>query len=155
MGQDAFLNRITHVRRLLLDTNAIIYFLQGISPYDAVLNPLFQIIEEGRLQAVISVVTEAELLVGPLKKKDKEALAKVKLLLNEFPGLKVIPISRQIGQMAASIRVETNLPLPDALIIATAKAAGCDAIVGNDRSWFRIDTPEVLLLDDYSNLHET
>jgi predicted nucleic acid-binding protein len=149
MGRDAFLNRIAHVRRLLLDTDAVIYFLQGITPYDVVLNPLFQIIEEGRLQAVISVVTEAELLVGPLKKKDKEAIAKVKLLLNEFPGLKVIPISRQIGQMAASIRVETNLPLPDALIIATAKAVGCDAIIGIDQSWSRVDAPEVLLLDDY------
>lgn len=152
MGQDAFLSRIAHVKRLLLDTNVIIYFLQGIDPYGVVLNPLFRIIEEGRLQAVISVVTEAELLVGPLKKKDKEAIAKVKLLLNEFPGLKVFPISRQIGQMAASIRVETKLSLPDALIIATARATGCDAIVGNDRSWSRIDTPEVFLLDDYVNV---
>jgi hypothetical protein len=48
MGQDAFLNRIAHVKRLLLDTNAIIYFLQGISPYDAVLNPLFHLFEEGK-----------------------------------------------------------------------------------------------------------
>ncbi|HHW39722.1 MAG TPA: type II toxin-antitoxin system VapC family toxin [Syntrophomonadaceae bacterium] len=152
MGQDAFLNKIAHVKRLLLDTNAIIYFLQGISPYDTILNPLFRLFEEGRLQAVISVITEAELLVGPLKKNNKEALARVRLLLNEFPGLEVIPVSRQIGQMAASIRVETNLPLPDALIIATAKSVGCDAIVGNDQSWSRIDMPEVLLLDDYVNV---
>jgi len=53
--------------------------------------------------------------------------------------------------MAASIRVETNLPLPDALIIATAKAVGCDAIVGNDQSWSRVDAPGVLLLNDYVN----
>jgi predicted nucleic acid-binding protein len=54
--------------------------------------------------------------------------------------------------MAASLRVETNLPLPDALIIATAKVASCDAIIGNDRSWSRIDAPKVLLLDDYVNV---
>lgn len=82
MGRDAFLNRIAHVKRLLLDTNAIIYFF---------LNPLFHLFE-------------------------------------------------------------TNLPLPDAFIIATAKAAGCDAIIGNDQSWSRIDLPEVLLLDDYVNV---
>jgi len=149
MGQDAFLNKIANVQRLLLDTNTIIYFLQGISPYDAILNPLFRLFEERKLQGVISVITEAELLVGPLKRDNKEALAKVKLLLNEFPGLKVIPVSRRIAQMAASIRAKTNLPLPDALIIATAKVTGCEAIISNDLSWPKIEVPEVLVLDDY------
>ncbi|MGB9792773.1 MAG: PIN domain nuclease [Thermacetogeniaceae bacterium] len=48
--------------------------------------------------------------------------------------------------------MENNLPLPDALIIATAKATGCEAVIGNDRSWSRIDTPKVFLLDEYVNL---
>ena len=150
MGQDAFMNKVVRAKRLLLDTNVIIYFLQGISPYDVLLHPLFILIEEGRLRAVISAITEAELLVGPLKKNDSEALAKVQLLLNGFPGLKVMPVSRQISQMGASIRAETDLPLPDALIIATAQADGCDAIIGNDRSWSRIRAPEVILLGDYT-----
>ncbi len=149
MGKDMLLKEIARNKRLLLDTSIIIYFLQGISPYNTVLNPLFRLFEERRLQAVISVITEAELLVGPLKKNDQEALAKVKLLLNEFPGLEVIPVSRQIGEMAASIRAETGLPLPDALIIATAKSAGCDVILGNDRLWSKIDVLPVMLLDNY------
>lgn len=156
MGKNAFLNKIAGFRRLLLDTNAIIYFLQGISPYDAILNPLFGLFEQRDVEAVISVITEAELLVGPLKKDNKEALTMVKLFLNDFPGLKVIPISRQIGQMAAGIRARTNLRLPDALIIATAKTAGCGAIIANDLAWSKVDTsiaelPEVILLDTYSH----
>jgi predicted nucleic acid-binding protein len=56
--------------------------------------------------------------------------------------------------MAAAIRAKTNLRLPDALIIATAKTAGCGAIIGNDRTWSKINTavatiPEVILLDLY------
>jgi len=149
MGQDAFLSKVACCKVVLLDTNALIYFLQGVDPYDTILNPLFYLFEEEKLQAVVSVITEAELLVRPLKMDDKEALARVRLLLNEFPGLKVIPVSRQIGQLAASIRAETNVPLPDALIIATAQASGCDAIVGNDQSWSRIDMLKMFLLDDY------
>ncbi|WP_406677596.1 type II toxin-antitoxin system VapC family toxin [Moorella sp. ACPs] len=154
MGKDAFLNKIAGFQRLLLDTNTIIYFLQGISPYDTILNPLFGLFEQQNLEAVISVITETELLVGPLKEDNKEALTMVKLFLHEFPGLKVIPISRQIGQMAAAIRAKTNLRLPDALIIATAKTAGCGAIIGNDHAWSKINTavaamPEVILLDLY------
>ncbi len=154
MGKDAFLNKIAGFQRLLLDTNTIIYFLQGISPYDAILKPLFVLFEQQNLEAVISVITETELLVGPLKKDNKEALTMVKLFLNDFPGLKVIPISRQIGQMAAAIRARTNLHLPDALIIATAKIAGCGAIIGNDPAWSKNETPvaelpEVILLEAY------
>lgn len=149
MGKDTLLDKIAGVQRVLLDTSTIIYFLQGTAPYDTILNPLFRFIEGKRLQAIISAITEAELLVGVLKRGNKEALAKVKLLLNEFPGLKVIPVSRLIAQMAASIRAETNLRLPDALIIATAKATGCEAIITNDLSWAKIGIPEVLLLGDY------
>jgi len=152
MGQDAFLSRIAECKRLLLDTNVIIYFLQGINPYDSVLNQLFHFIEEGKFQAVISVITEAELLVGPIKKDDIEALSRIKLLLHEFPNLKVIPVSRQISQLAASFRAETNLALPDALIIATAKETGCDLIIGNDQSWLKTDEQNILLLDDYVNV---
>ncbi|MDK2895616.1 MAG: hypothetical protein PWQ98_1743 [Moorella sp. (in: firmicutes)] len=154
MGKDAFLNKIAGFQRLLLDTSTIIYFLQGISPYDTILNPLFGLFEQQNLEAVISVITVTELLVGPLKQDNQEALTMVKLFLDDFPGLKVIPISRQIGQMAAAIRAKTNLRLPDALIIATAKTAGCGAIIGNDRTWSKINTavatiPEVILLDLY------
>ncbi|OIQ08783.1 PIN domain protein [Moorella thermoacetica] len=154
MGKDAFLNKVAGFQRLLLDTNSVIYFLQGISPYDAILNPLFGLFEQQNLEAVLSVITETELLVGPLKKDNKKALTMVNLFLNDFPGLKVIPISRQIGQMAAAIRARTNLRLPDALIIATAKHTGCGAIIGNDLAWSKIDTsaaelPEVILLDAY------
>jgi len=150
MGQDAFLNKIVNARRLLLDTNVIIYFLEGLDRYETVLKPLFRLFEEGKLEAIISVITEAELLVGPQKMDNKEASAMVELLLNNFPGLAVVPVSRQIGKMAASIRAKTNLPLPDSIIIATAKAASCEAIVGNDLAWSKIDFPEVILLDHYT-----
>jgi hypothetical protein len=41
--------------------------------------------------------------------------------------------------------------LPDALIIATAKASGCEAIVGNDLTWAKIEVVPVILWDDYCN----
>jgi predicted nucleic acid-binding protein len=149
MGKDAFLSKIAGCQRILLDTNSIIYFLQNVNPYSTILKPLFSLCEGQKLAVFISLITEAELLVGPLKEDNKETLAKVQLFLNTFPGFKVIPISRQIGYTAASIRAKTNLRLPDALIIATAQAAGCEMIIGNDLAWSKIDYPEVILLDKY------
>jgi hypothetical protein len=39
-------------------------------------------------------------------------------------------------------------------ITATAKASGCEAIVGNDFTWAKIEVVPVILLDDYCNDRE-
>lgn len=43
-----------------------------------------------------------------------------------------LEISAEIGAQAAQIRVKYNLTLPDALQIATALVAGCEAFLTND-----------------------
>jgi predicted nucleic acid-binding protein len=49
------------------------------------------------------------------------------------------------GEAAA----ESRLALRDALVVATAKVSGCEAIVGNDFTWAKIEVVPVILLDDY------
>ncbi|MGB9862164.1 MAG: PIN domain-containing protein, partial [Candidatus Bipolaricaulaceae bacterium] len=49
---------------------------------------------------------------------------------------------------AARLRASYGLRTPDALLFATAKAAGATAFLTNDRAFLRIkEGPEVLLLD--------
>lgn len=51
--------------------------------------------------------------------------------------------------MAASVRAQTNLKLPDAAIVATALATQSIAIIRNDRSWKRLDLAVAYLhMDD-------
>ncbi|MEW6447819.1 MAG: PIN domain-containing protein [Bacillota bacterium] len=87
--------------------------------------------------------------MGPAKKNDAESLSLVKSFLENFPGVDVIPVSRPVAQEAAKLRAGSRLPLPDALIIATAKVSGCEAIVANDLTWAKADVLPVILLDDY------
>lgn len=48
---------------------------------------------------------------------------------------------REISQRAANVRALTRLSRPDALIVATAMLADCEAIVTNDERWFRRLSP--------------
>ena len=52
-----------------------------------------------------------------------------------FPNLTVLPVDLHVAQEAAVIRAMTRLALPDALIVASALLAGCEAIVSNDAQW--------------------
>jgi len=49
----------------------------------------------------------------------------------------VIEASREIAWVAAEVRAETSLALPDAIIVATAIVTECDALIGNDHDCAR------------------
>jgi predicted nucleic acid-binding protein len=53
-----------------------------------------------------------------------------------------------VAEYAVRIRATYGFRLPDAIQIAFALDAGCQAIVCNDRSMCRVADLEVLILDD-------
>ncbi len=134
---DEFINEISGHQNLMLDTNAIIYFLDGTPSFVDLLIPLFELLEQSRLKACLSVITEAELLVKPYREKNSAAIEAVNFFLDEFPNLKIIPVTREISRQAAKIRSELDIRLPDAIILATALNNQCDIMVGNDLTLMR------------------
>ena len=100
------------------------------------------------LRIIVSVITEAELLVRPERDDNEEARERIADLLSE-DGMEVVPVERRIARRAAALRGRTRLKLADAIIVATAIETRCDAIVGNDGEWSKksIDFPFVRLDD--------
>jgi predicted nucleic acid-binding protein len=119
---------------LLLDTNAFIYFLGGEEPYFRVLTPLFRRVQGGELSLIVSVITEAELLVRPERQQDELARERIADLLSE-DGIYVVSVDRRIARRAAALRGRAGLKLADAIIVATAIETGCEAVVSNDGEW--------------------
>ena len=107
---------------------------------------LLQAIRDGLKQAFVSVVTELELLVRPIREGDWWELEQVRIVL-EGPGVHIVELDRTVARMAAEIRAKHALSLADATIVATAMYTGCDVIVGNDERCARRvrDVPYVLL----------
>lgn len=110
--------------------------------------PLFQRVQGGSLSLIVSVITEAELLVRPERDQDAAAKERISDLLSE-DGIFIINVERRIARRAAALRGQTRIRLADAIIIATALETGCEAIVGNDGEWARklTDIPFVRLDD--------
>ena len=92
--------------KLFLDTNIILYLLNGDETLAELLN--------GK-QLYISVITELELLAY------KGITAKEEKVINEFVSqCKTITINNAVKQEAIRIRKTYNTKLPDSIIIATA-----------------------------------
>ena len=58
----------------------LIYFLNGTEPYYSFLEEVMRSVRTGERQGVLSVISELELLVRPLREGDREALRPIHLL---------------------------------------------------------------------------
>ena len=120
--------------RVLIDTNPLIYIFEGnhlARPFE----PIFAAIDEGRIHAVITPITLAEIVAGPLK-AGKEALAeRYRQTLTANPGWKLCDINADIAMLAARLRSKHRLKLPDALQAATALHQNCHALITHDRDF--------------------
>lgn len=89
---------------ILLDTNAIIYFLNG----KFLLNNEYNIF--------ISIISEIELLCYPKITSEEENI--IKDFLN---NINIINLDKYIKHETIAIKREISIKLPDAIILATAK----------------------------------
>lgn len=123
---------ISDSRLVSFDSNALIYFLNGTHPYVAWLDPVMRSIESGERAAVLSVISEAELLVKPVREGDADVIRRIDSLFSQ-PNMELAPVTRDVARAAGIIRAQANVGLADALIAATAMDAGCDVLIGNDK----------------------
>ncbi|MBI3973648.1 MAG: PIN domain-containing protein, partial [Chloroflexi bacterium] len=82
------------------------------------------------------VVSAVELLVRPLR-TGQEKFTFMHTFLTQYPYLTVLPMDMTVAVQAATLRATLNIPLPDAVVIASGLLAGCEAIVTNDARWKR------------------
>jgi len=121
---------------VLLDTAPIIAVLDG---RDKALKkrflPFFKAAEEGSLFIIVSAVTLAEVMVGPLIHGDEILAERYRRALTSTRNWKVEPVSIETAALAARMRVKYRLKLPDAIQLATAINAGAGALVTYDRDF--------------------
>ena len=139
----------------MLDTSVVIAYIDRRDRASPVASGVIDgLVRSGRNPGIISVVTVAEVLVGPERSGDRALYAEIAEFLTQLPGLRIQEIDLRIAQGAATIRARYRLRLADALIIATGLVAGAGRIVSNDREWSaRLPASEigatVVLLDDH------
>lgn len=137
------------VRRLAIDTAPLIYFVEGHPELGPEVRSVIARAEGGDLLLVSSVLTLTEVLTLPFDQGATEIAQTYKTLLLQTPYLRLEPVGPQVAERAARLRARHGLKTPDAIQIAVAREAGCEASLTNDRDLRRVETPTVLVLSDY------
>ena len=119
--------------RILLDTVALIYFLEENERYSKSAEKIFSRIESGQLQGVMASLVFAELLVPLYRSGDPQAATGLSNRLRNFRNLEVIPLTTEISMGAARLRADYGLRTPDAIHAATAISTQSTGILTNDK----------------------
>ncbi|MDZ8222427.1 PIN domain-containing protein [Nostoc sp. ChiVER01] len=135
---------LANVSRLFLDTAPVIYFVERNPQFVNLVEPIFERLSND-ITAVVSGITLSECLVGAIRLglADLEQ-AFVDVLQQE--QVVFVEINATIAREAARIRVRYNLQLPDALQVAAAIIAGCEAFLTNDAALKRVTELKVLVV---------
>ncbi|MBI4297956.1 MAG: type II toxin-antitoxin system VapC family toxin [Chloroflexi bacterium] len=142
--------QISSLQRVCFDSNAIIYALESVEPYALLVGRALKSLEERSAISVISTIVVLETLVKPMKERDQEAIDEIEHFFRVMPNLLVRPMDGAVARSAAAIRARTQLPTPDAIIVATALEERCDAIIGNDSYMaHQVKGIPYLYLEDY------
>jgi predicted nucleic acid-binding protein len=135
------------VTRLFIDTAPAIYYVERNPTYFDIVNLIFEQIDNGGLTAITSPITLAECLVHPYRLSLNQLQQDFLNVIVNADHTLFQPIDDQIGQRAAAIRAAYNFTLPDALQLAVALAANCEAFLTNDSTLQRFTELRVLAID--------
>ena len=132
-----------------LDTAAFIYLIEENPRYLPIVGPVFEAIDDGRLEGVTSAATLLEVLVVPYREQDEALAARYEAILGGSRGLHLIELSQPLLRAAARLRASTSMKTSDAIQVAAALSTGCPTLVSNDDRWPpRVGDPRILRIDD-------
>lgn len=139
---------LQNVARLFLDTAPVIYYVEKNPHYFTLLEDVFDRIDDSLLTAVTSPVTLVECLVMPYRLGLVQLQRDFFNLIVHGSNTDFLPIDHDRARRAAELRDNYGLTLPDALQIATALAAGCEAFLTNDATLKHVTELRMLVLSE-------
>jgi predicted nucleic acid-binding protein len=150
MGVAALRNQLRNWKVVALDTNVFVYQLLDHPQYAPLTDVILRAVEAGRLRAVTTTITLAEILTKAEQETNPQAAIDYEAYLTLFPNLTLLPVDVQLAKTAARVRAQFRCKLPDALQIAAALVSQADAFITNDRDLQkRFPEPTIVLLSDF------
>ena len=135
-----------------LDASAVIYAVEGTAEWaEAVKQQLRQLADSaepsaGVLQLAISRLSWLECRVGPLCRRDADALARFEAFFLH-PDLEWVELSAAVLERATHLRAKHNMRTPDALQAASCLQLGADAVmVSGDAAFQRVPALRLALV---------
>lgn len=139
---------LREVAALGVDTAPFIYFVERHADFGPLIRPIFDRADHAELQIIASVIALLEVLVMPLQKGRRDIQDTYRAMFLNTRQVVTLSVTATIAERAALLRAEYSLRTPDAIHLATALEAGCDAFLTNDRGLARVRGIRVLMLDE-------
>ena len=117
---------------VLVDTAPFIYLLEDNAQFADKFVGMFEAAARGELRIALSSITLAEVLTGPMKAGQ---LALAKRFERALLQYEVHPVSPPIAILAAQLRAQYRLKLPDAIQLATGLEVQASVFVTHDRDF--------------------
>lgn len=126
---------------IVLDAGPVIAVLDPADAHHAAAVAALEGAERAGDRFVLPASAYAECLVSP-SRRGRTAIRSVDRYLEDL-GAVIEPITRQVAREAASLRARhgRRLPLPDALVVATAMTLRADRILTTDTGWPDVTIP--------------
>lgn len=128
--------------RIYVDTNILIYAVDGDPRYRAMAQDLLDSVEP-ETELVSSELALGECLRGALRRGNHDSADVYRQLLFDKEFITLAPVTLSLIERAAELGAELNMKLIDSLHVATAEFCGCHLFMTNDRG---IRAPAGLLL---------
>lgn len=93
------------------------------------------------------MIALAEILPHPIARKQEHYVSAYREMLLNSTYIAAMDVTAEVAVRAAHLRAQYNLKTPDALHLATAIEAGCQAFLTNDADLKRVPGIRVLVLD--------
>ncbi|MFQ6135228.1 MAG: type II toxin-antitoxin system VapC family toxin [Nitrososphaerales archaeon] len=122
---------------VVLDTNIFLNIKNKEEPYHQFSKQILDAVDDGRIQAVISIVSIAELCAGYYSAGDERGKREFITHLASSEQFNIMNLDIRLADAAGRIRAETGLRLPDAIIAASGLAAGAKYVVTHDKEFNR------------------
>ena len=135
-------------KTIFLDTAPLIYFIDGHSGYQPILNELFKANDNGLFTFITSTITLLEVLVGPLRAGRQDIVTQYQTLLTNSTNIDILEITVGIASIAAVLRAKYNLKTPDSIQLATSIEYDADYFLTNDLKLKNVSNIKVITLSD-------
>lgn len=139
-------------QRVIIDTNVFLNVINREEPHFSPSKELLDLVDAGKVKAVVSVITIAELSTGFYLMGDERGRREFLLHVMSSEDYKVAPVDVGVADSAGRIRAETGLRLPDSIIVSSGLKERVDLIVTHDEGfkvageYITSATPEEMVL---------
>jgi len=134
--------------RVGIDSNVLIYLLEGSAPMADKAAELLDAIADGQGEGVLATLAVAEICSGPAAAGEPALVERYADELRSLENVRLVPLTADLAVDAAVLRGNRSFSLADAIHLASARHAGATAFITNDRRIESTPRLDVVYLDE-------